>query len=150
MVVTPCVQHRSACHVSQGPIRVDRAIGRVVFCEAYTQTYKCNFKGKAAFRINVSALLMTVDFAGYQTRRRSERSAFVTELLRKAFALFVGCHVRQIELEICRTKTFAPEPDCDADPVVAVAAVTGSADALAPRLVVLEQGTRCEWNQALR
>ena len=86
----------------------------------------------------------------YQTRRRSDRSAFVTELLRRAFALFVGCHVRQIELEICRTKTFAPEPDCDADPVVAVVAVAGYADALAPRLFSLEQGTRCEWNQALR
>ena len=93
---------------------------------------------------------MTVDFACYQTRRRSVRSAFVTELLRRAFALLVRCRSKEVQLESCKTKTFAPEPDSDADPIDVVAALTGSADTLALGLFILKQGTCCEWNQALR
>ena len=93
---------------------------------------------------------MTVDFACYQTRRRSDTWAFVTESLRKAPAKFVRCRERQVKLESGKTKTFAPEPDSDADPIDAVAALTGVANTLAPRLIVLKQGTHCQWNQALR
>ena len=68
----------------------------------------------------------------------------MTELLTKALARLIRCRVRQVKLKSGKTKTFAPGLGPDADPPDAVAALTNSADSLAPRMLMLEQGTHCE------